>query len=331
MSISHDVKPNNKIVVSVIMLSYNHERYIKTAIESVLSQITTFEFEVLVGDDASTDESLSILREYADKDRRIRLFERKQNVGTTKNAYLLFSEARGKYLASCESDDFWTDPYKLQKQVDFLEEHPEYIGCSHNVVCVGENGKELKNQSIFWISKKKVFKLKDFKGIFLPGHSSSNLRRNIFLNPQFDYSVFYKAHRLIGDRTITMLFLAQGDFYHMDEYMSCYRRRVGNETDSITDKLYGKKATSIDDELMFTENLEIYANRVLNVNIGADYYRRELLATAVWKFCCAPDVVNRRTIIKILRSMNNPYLGCLLIPVNMIKKFMRKYIIKNDR
>ena len=109
-----------EVMVSVIVLTYNHEKYICQALDSILMQKTNFTYEILVGDDASTDRTPNILQDYQLNYPNIfRLFLRKTNQGPTGNAYPLFFEARGKYIATCEGDDFWCTAEKLQKQVDF--------------------------------------------------------------------------------------------------------------------------------------------------------------------------------------------------------------------
>ena len=124
-------------MVSVLCTAYNHEKYIAEALDSFLAQKTDFPFEVIVTDDASTDSTPQILTEYAEKyPDVIRYFHQEKNL-YQQGAHILyereiFPRVRGKYCAMCEGDDYWTDPDKLQLQVDFLEEHPEYSACVHN-------------------------------------------------------------------------------------------------------------------------------------------------------------------------------------------------------
>jgi GT2 family glycosyltransferase/tetratricopeptide (TPR) repeat protein/uncharacterized HAD superfamily protein/hypoxanthine phosphoribosyltransferase len=122
----------NNITVSILCITYNHEKYIAKAIESFLFQKTNFPFEVVVADDASTDANQKVIREYAEKYHDfIRPILRKQNIGANNNWIDAYGNCRGKYLALCDGDDYWTDPLKLQKQVDFLEAHPDYAICTH--------------------------------------------------------------------------------------------------------------------------------------------------------------------------------------------------------
>ena len=122
-------------MVTIRCLTYNHEPYIRQCLDGFVMQKTNFRFEAVVHDDASTDGTASIIREYAEKYPDII-----KPIYETENKYskqdgsirkILDAHTHGKYVAMCEGDDYWTDPYKLQKQVDFLESHPDYVMCSH--------------------------------------------------------------------------------------------------------------------------------------------------------------------------------------------------------
>ena len=126
----------NEIAVSIICNAYNHEKYIRDALDGFVKQQTSFPFEVLIHDDASTDNTANIIREYEKKyPTIINPVYQKENQYSKHNRaiFRLQSErAKGKYVAMCEGDDYWTDPLKLQKQYDFMESHPDYTlcGCS---------------------------------------------------------------------------------------------------------------------------------------------------------------------------------------------------------
>lgn len=127
----------SNIVVSVFCLAYNHEKYIRGALEGFVSQKTNFAFEVLVHDDASTDHTAEIIREYAEKYphiiKPILQTENQYSKGVRILRELLLPQAKGKYFAWCEGDDCWIDDRKLQMQVDFLEAHPDYSACYHRI------------------------------------------------------------------------------------------------------------------------------------------------------------------------------------------------------
>ena len=130
----------NEILVSVICNTYNQEDYIRDALESFIMQKTNFKFEVLVHDDASTDNTANIIREYEQKYpeiikpiyQTVNQYSQKIPISLTYQ----IPRAKGKYLAACEGDDFWTDPYKLQKQYDAMELHPDVDMCAHTATKV---------------------------------------------------------------------------------------------------------------------------------------------------------------------------------------------------
>ena len=126
----------DEIIVSVICLCYNHENYIRDALNGFVMQKTNFKFEVFVHDDASTDGSAAIIMEYAEKYPELIIpiiqKENQYSKGLKISRTFVFPRVHGKYIATCEGDDYWTSPDKLQKQVDFLETHPDYSACAHN-------------------------------------------------------------------------------------------------------------------------------------------------------------------------------------------------------
>ena len=120
-------------IVSVRTSTYNHAPYIKQCIEGVLMQKTTFPFEFIIGEDFSTDGTRDIVFEYAKRyPNIIRVVSADYNVGSKANGQRCIQRCRGKYIAICEGDDYWIDPLKLQRQVEFLETHSDYSMCFHN-------------------------------------------------------------------------------------------------------------------------------------------------------------------------------------------------------
>lgn len=119
-------------LLSVVTITYNHAPYIAKCIEGVLMQQVNFPMEFIVAEDCSTDGTRAICEEYAKKyPDLIRLLPSEGNMGAVMNEQRAFEAARGKYIATCEGDDYWTNPLKLQKQVDFLESHSDYSVCFH--------------------------------------------------------------------------------------------------------------------------------------------------------------------------------------------------------
>ena len=133
------------VEVSIICNAYNHEKYIRSAIEGFVMQKTNFRFEVLIHDDASTDNTANIIKEYEAKYPDI-IFPIYQSVNQYSQGIKItqkfqVSRAKGKYIAVCEGDDYWIDPYKLQKQYDMMELHPEVDICAHSAILESQGEK----------------------------------------------------------------------------------------------------------------------------------------------------------------------------------------------
>lgn len=130
--------------MSICCITYNHENYLAQALDSFLAQETDFPVEILVHDDASTDRTPAIIREYvARHPGRVKgLFQAENQYSRGSNIFpFVFDEARGDYIACCEADDYFTDPHKLQRQVDFLNAHPEYSLSTHEALIVDDKGR----------------------------------------------------------------------------------------------------------------------------------------------------------------------------------------------
>ncbi len=131
------------------MITYNHEKFIAQAIEGVMMQKTNFDYKLIIGEDCSTDKTREICIEYQNKfPDKIQLILNEQNIGMLPNFIDVLQNAKGKYIAILEGDDYWTDPYKLQKQVDFLEANPEYVLCHHDAVFLYEENSEVSKDRL---------------------------------------------------------------------------------------------------------------------------------------------------------------------------------------
>ena len=145
----------SNLLVSVCMITYNHAKYIRTAIDSILLQESDFKIELVIGEDYSKDNTRAICREYTDKyPDVIRLLSSERNIGMIANFSRTLRECRGKYIAVCEGDDYWTDRNKLKKQVGFLEANPDYGLCYGDITVIDENN-DLLSYDPSW---KKLYK-----------------------------------------------------------------------------------------------------------------------------------------------------------------------------
>lgn len=243
--------------LSVIFITYNHEKYVEKALRSVLEQETDFPFEIVIGEDCSTDSTRQIIEKIAKdyveheptsaSDRQIRFVKRDKNTGRpTLNVYETTMLCRGDYLAYLEGDDYWCDTKKLQKQVDFLENHSEYIATTHSNRMIDENGDFITDENTLLIGAmyewSGPFTYNDFcySGKWA-GHYASVVSRNIYKNNvnNFDYTIIYKAHDFVDDAVILLFLLMQGDIYRMDDVMSAWRyvrKSGGSSWNSISMK-----------------------------------------------------------------------------------------------
>ncbi len=206
----------NNILVSICMLTYNHEKYIQNAIEGVLMQETNFEYELIIANDSSSDGTNVIILEIIENNKqgyRIKYSNNEQNKGTMTNFLFALEQCSGKYIALCEGDDFWTDPYKLQKQVDFLDKNSDYSFCGHEVDIYNEY---IKNKIGKYASGKSTFGLKDTI-LGPPMHTSSLVFRNNFKLPA-------SISRLpAGDDALECILASKGLAFSFPETMSVYR------------------------------------------------------------------------------------------------------------
>ena len=211
-------------MLSIYVPVFNHEHYIVRALDSIAMQQTDFPFEVLVGEDCSTDGTRAVVqaweKEHADP--RFHFFYRAENMHrqTPNNAGDLKCRCKGKYLIGLEGDDFWTDPRKLQKQVDFLESHPDYYAVAHNCTVVGEDGQP--NGETYPECRDTDYTFRHYAEGILPGQLTTLLSRNYMTDPLAD-SQLLTCRIGPGDRNNVFAILLRGKICCMQETMSAYR------------------------------------------------------------------------------------------------------------
>lgn len=213
--------------LSVLFIVYNHEEYLRQSLDGILAQECSFDYEIVVGEDCSTDHSRDILREYADKypDKFVLLFRDKNFGRPTMNVYDTGQHCKGDYIAFLEGDDYWTDTKKLQKQVDFLDSHPDYMGCTHTCEVVDKYGQpESDVEAVSLYSWSGDYTFEDYKTVkYWPGQTATVVCRNFFREGKYDYTILYKAHDFLDDGVILLFLLLQGRIFRMDDVMSAWR------------------------------------------------------------------------------------------------------------
>lgn len=226
-----------EIAVSVCCLVYNHEKYLAKCLDGIINQKTKFKFEVLIHDDASTDNSRKIIESYAKKYPEIikPIYQTQNQYSKNVNINFVYQYPRvkGKYIALCEGDDFWIDEYKLQKQYDCMEKNVHCSLCTHIV----------KGVDIFENTISKTFPINSFSNNILKADEIIKHICTIESYPFQTSSFFYRSKyikelilneiptfmKLVksGDMTHLLYLISKGDIFYIDEVMSCYR--IGTE------------------------------------------------------------------------------------------------------
>lgn len=219
------------MLLSVCMRTHNQARFVRDALDSVLSQRTTFPFEIIISDDASADGTITILQEYQKQyPDRIRLLLQETNLGGPENLKRVIEASEAKYITCLDGDDFYTDDYKLQKQVVFLEAHDEYAACFHNTWYADENG-QLKG----------LFNRPDFHAVhdahefirerwFVPIHSAV-LRREYIEFPKWYNTV------MNDDYVVHLSVAKHAPYYYIPDVMVAYRRHGNNTSLAYYDQI----------------------------------------------------------------------------------------------
>lgn len=218
-----------KPLVSVRFMVYNNEPYIREALESILMQKTEFKVEVVVGDDFSTDNTLQIIKSFKNTEKiNIRILNRpvggeywrkrkNENASVRINFIDIVENCRGKYIALLDGDDYWTDPLKLQKQVDFMEGNPEYVSCFHLCEILREDLQGQMNKLPLNLIKYD-YTIKNLLSYWNIPTASIVFRNTEPLNfPSWFIEV------ASGDIALMMLLYEKGKFKLLEEYMSVYR------------------------------------------------------------------------------------------------------------
>ncbi|BBO81312.1 hypothetical protein DSCO28_18780 [Desulfosarcina ovata subsp. sediminis] len=225
----------NNPLISVLMITYNHESFIAKAIESVLMQETNYSFELIIGEDCSTDNTHKIVLDYAQRyPDCIKVVTSEKNVGFVKNAYRTFLECRGKYIAFCEGDDYWNNSTKLQKQIDYLEKHSECgLICSDYDIYYTDTGKRIER--VNHNSKRDPITLRNIL-YTLRGTSGIQtctvvVRSDIYKKVLDSDPVFFQDPlQPCMDRPLWIGILMKSELAYIDESLATYNRLVHSAT-----------------------------------------------------------------------------------------------------
>ena len=227
----------NNPVVSVVMITYGHEKHIDQAIDGVLMQQTKFRVELIIANDHSPDNTDTIVRKYIDENpnkKLIKYFNHTRNLGMMPNVIFALNQSSGKYTAFCEGDDYWIDPLKLQKQVDFLEKNPDYGLVHADCNFFYENTGKWEynaNRCLIDLNKhydKEVLFNKLINGTYKIRTATVLLRRDLLnkIEPkEFQF--------LMGDTPLWLMLSQITSFKYINEVFSVYRIRAESASRSV--------------------------------------------------------------------------------------------------
>ena len=248
----------NPILVRILCLTYNHEKYIRQALNGFISQQTSYSFEVVIHDDASTDGTVTIIKEYEKKYPHIikAIYEKKNlySQGIDFMRLCLEKFCQGKYIAFCEGDDYWIDTHKLDNQISFMEKHPECTLTYHPVNYISND--DIIGNDMNWNEQREVSADEIIHGGGTFCASPSLVFKRIV-------GVEYPRFRImadIGDFPLQILSALRGKVYYLPEIMGCYRK---NHTGSWTTKLSQDKEKAIkhwNTEIAWLEELDKETN-----------------------------------------------------------------------
>ena len=251
---------DSEILISVVVVTYNHEKYIEKALNSIVEQSLFNRCEIVIGDDGSKDKTVSILNSYMDKYSNIKVYAH-ENVGISQNVYDLFCRCKGRYIAVLEGDDYWISSQKLERQISEIEEN-NCIAVAANSVIVDDDGnqygyKNTRSKSVV-IGKKEIEEYGTT--LWMP---SGLLFRNIFLDETDEtLKVIRDASRMGGNHSGLMNLLgSKGSIYLDTEALCVWRQNIKKEGSN-----YSSRRHNTTQELLESLNKYCMYQRVLNIN-----------------------------------------------------------------
>lgn len=277
---------NKQPLVSICSLTYNHAPYIRQCLDGILMQQTDFAFEIIINDDCSTDGTTEIIREYAEKYPEIikPIFHDENQYQKGLRGFFhrfVFPIAQGKYIALCEGDDYWTDPLKLQKQVDFLESHPDYSLCFHNAIVHYEDRKT-SDCPFGKIEDRDYTDVEIYENWIIP--TASVIIRKDVVKSELYIKTSKEKRFVYGDIVLFLTASRCGKMHGFPEIMSIYRKHTGGvvfqeklsrksfQHDIALGELFGQKIKTITKKVL-AKKYFVYCSQQA---------KRHCYAEAVW-------------------------------------------------
>lgn len=271
------------IMVSVACITYNHENHIEDAIKGFLMQKTTFPIEIIIHDDASTDKTAEIIKGYEKKyPHLIKPIYQSENQHSKRKRILtsyVLPKCKGKYIALCEGDDYWTDSYKLQKQVDFMESNQDCTLCFHNAEIVNFDKTSMNKLQIpnskwskeYYYGKNHKYDAGELELLEFIPTASFLFPRNLVLNlPSFYHNAIY------DDAPLKLYLASKGYAYYIDEVMSAYRTNVKSSAMYTQRKSVERRIRGHMGYLDILNGFNEYTEGIYSKEIGESKLKREI-------------------------------------------------------
>lgn len=296
-------------MVSITVCTYNQEKYIERTLKSLIAQKSKYKYEILVGDDASTDATPDIIARVAAENPQANIIPvlRKQNLGATKNGLDLMEKAKGKYIASCDGDDCWYGVDRIDEQVDFLETHPQYSAHCGNVYLIDENDNIIPDDAVpkskqFWKFDKEVYTLDDFAEWKMPCQASAIMFRNKLTDDARNRELIV-SHPVVGDKSCMLAMLSIGDIYCSDKYLGCYR--IYNSSNHYMQQYEEKNLRDLDYD--YTKSLEQYVRKMFRPEFSLHMKLRHIFVSSVCAWLKKRNVRNWYVIKTIYSKSDEKY------------------------
>lgn len=321
------MKPIQKIKVSILCITYNQEDFIRQALESFVTQKTNFNFEVIIGDDHSTDKTTDIIREFEKKfPKIIKPIYRNKNIGISNNLFDIFKKANGEYISMCAGDDFFIDINKIQMQSDFLDKNPDYSLCFHLTKVFFENNEE--KETLFPdLNKINKFTLKTLL-------EDNFLQANSVMYKKTDYKNL-PSDIIPEDLYLHLYHAKNGKIGFINKVMSAYRKHEGSiwwntykNADKIIEKqginqfkMYLELSKLFNNNKEYTEIINKHIENLINhiIKIDRNNNNTKLIQELFDKY---PNEISKY-LIKLNQSFND-----LQIKQNECVLKLNEYILK---
>ena len=261
---------DGEIELSIVVLAFNHEKYIRHALDSILDQRTSYRYEVLIGDDCSLDKTPSIVKEYEKNwPDIVSAYCREHNLGGVRNSVDLTEKCKGRYIAFLDGDDFYTDDSKLQTQISFLEENPKYFSCAHRLEIVDKEEKHL----LYTLSDLELNRPMTGKDYSRYGtdmiHPSSLMMRNIFKSNSDVIDFLRNSNTLSLHSPKLLLCLRESPIYVFERPMTAWRSVKEIGATNYTSQAYAHQAEFNEEKLALYKAEKIYfGNSVPGVDLS---------------------------------------------------------------